>query len=128
MVSLLRTRCSNCGNLTFRTFAVFSQGQCVLCSLKLRHQSTERTVPANPIEWSDSSKRSRGFTEEAGQSYANEYYWCRKCGAPAVFTAEQQRETYEVSKKPIYQRRVLCDPCWKADGKPARRINPPPTP
>jgi hypothetical protein len=117
MSSLLRIECKNCSDPTFRVVAAFTHGNCVLCSLRLRHRSTEPQLPANPNEWSKSSKRSRGFSEAAGQSYTNEYYWCRKCGSPAVFTAETQRDTYEVQKKPVYQRRVLCDPCWKASGK-----------
>ena len=117
MTSFFRASCTNCGDATFRGFSAFSRGRCLLCALRWRHHASAPKVPANPLAWSASSQRSRSFSGEAGQSYTNEYYWCRRCGSAAVFTAEQQRDAYEVRKRSIHQRRVLCDPCWKVDGK-----------
>jgi len=115
MKSFFRSGCTNCGDPVFRGFSAFSRGRCLLCALRWRHRTSEPKVPVNPEAWSESSKRSRSFSGEPGQSYTNEYYWCRRCAAPAVFTAEQQRDACEVRKRSIHQRRVLCDPCWKAD-------------
>jgi len=89
----------------------------VLCALRWRHHASAPKVPANPHAWSASSQRSRSFRGEAVRSYTNEYYWCRRCNSATVFTAEQQRDAYEVRKRSIHQRRVLCDPCWTADGR-----------
>lgn len=46
-------------------------------------------------------------------SYMDEYYWCARCGAAAVFTALQQRHAYEVDKRYWLQRRKLCDGCHR---------------
>jgi len=40
-------------------------------------------------------------------------YSCWHCRASAVFTAEEQRYTYEVKKANINQQRLLCEQCWK---------------
>jgi hypothetical protein len=117
MKSLLVKRCKNCGDIGLRLLSSLNGGNCILCTLKIRHCSSQTKIPTNQSEWSEQSKRSRGFNAEASLSYANEYYWCRNCGAPAVFTAEQQRDMYEVKKKPIYQRRVICDKCWISNHK-----------
>ena len=38
---------------------------------------------------------------------------CWHCRAHAVFSAEDQKHTYEVTKASIDQRRILCNDCWK---------------
>jgi len=63
-------------------------------------------------EWSEESKRSYAFEYENGY-YENMNYQCIKCTRSCVFTAEEQKETYEVKKSYIWQRRTLCKRCFK---------------
>jgi hypothetical protein len=69
-----------------------------------------RTIPADPEQWSAQSKNSVAylFTRE----YSDISYKCWSCCAPSVFTAEDQKYTYEVKKASIDQQRVLCQTCW----------------
>jgi hypothetical protein len=69
------------------------------------------SVPADPSQWSESSQRSvaAGWTTE----YTSRRYTCWHCRADAVFTAADQKYTYEVKKAPIDQQRILCESCWK---------------
>lgn len=41
-------------------------------------------------------------------------YRCIHCRAECVFTAQDQKYTYEVKKAGINQRRHLCETCWRA--------------
>lgn len=70
-----------------------------------------RVVHADPSQWSAASQRSISF------HYTKEYrdipYVCRRCKREAMFTAEDQKYTYEVRKAPVDQRRVLCSECWR---------------
>jgi hypothetical protein len=68
-------------------------------------------VPADPSQWSAASQRSISFyyTKE----YRDAPYTCGQCKRETVFSAKDQKHTYEVSKAPIDQRRVLCTECWK---------------
>jgi hypothetical protein len=68
-------------------------------------------LPANPGQWSAKSQRSVSslFTSE----YQDREYKCWSCGQHSVFTAEDQKHTYEVQKVPIDQQRILCNECWK---------------
>ena len=77
-------------------------------------------VPSNPDAWSAQSKRSRGYEPGVTGHYYDEYYWCRKCGAPAVFSAAEQKYRYEVLQRHICQTRILCNPCWKKSNKNRR--------
>jgi hypothetical protein len=75
-------------------------------------QSTRQCVaPANPRLWSEKSQRS------VSASWTKEYrdipYQCWRCQAEAVFTAQDQKYTFEVLKAPIDQRRTLCEDCWR---------------
>lgn len=69
-----------------------------------------KSVPADPTQWSAQSQRSvsAAWTRE----YVPIHYTCRRCRTPAVFSAEDQRYTYEVKKASIDQQRLLCRPCW----------------
>lgn len=69
------------------------------------------SVPANPAEWSTASQRSvsAGWTTE----YTSYRYTCWRCRASAIFSAEDQRYTYEIKKAPIDQQRSLCESCWR---------------
>lgn len=68
-------------------------------------------LPADPSQWSESSQRSvaAGWTTE----YTARRCTCWHCRAEAVFTAADQRYTYEVKKAPIDQQRILCEGCWR---------------
>lgn len=68
-------------------------------------------VPADPGEWSKQSQRS--VSAEWTTEYRDKPYKCWHCGADAVFTAGDQKYTYEVRKAQIDQQRVLCQPCWR---------------
>jgi hypothetical protein len=69
-------------------------------------------VPANPDNWSDASKNC-GAYHYAPSAYADYTYKCQSCSQPAVFSAEEQRRTYEERKAYIWQRRTLCPSCFR---------------
>jgi hypothetical protein len=68
------------------------------------------TTPADPSLWSEKSKQSYAF------NYIREYkdipYKCWHCQADCLFTALDQKYTFEVKKASIDQRRTLCSQCW----------------
>ena len=68
-------------------------------------------VPADPTKWSEKSQGSpsASWTTE----YTDIHYQCWHCEAAAIFSAADQRYTYEDKKAPIDQKRVLCEPCWR---------------
>jgi len=76
---------------------------------------TLNVLPADPEKWSAKSKQSvvyqLGFA--GSKAYQDIEYTCWRCQAPSVFTAEQQREAFEVQEKYIDQRRILCADCWR---------------
>lgn len=79
------------------------------------------TVPASPRQWSEKSQRSisAAFTS----NYEDREYNCWSCRKPSVFTAADQKYTYEVRKAPIDQQRMLCNECWKASLKIAKELD-----
>lgn len=74
-------------------------------------KSTPTRVPADPSKWSEKSQRSvaADFTKD----YTDIVYDCWRCKEPAVFSAADQKHTFEVKKASIDQRRTLCGDCWK---------------
>jgi len=70
-----------------------------------------RTVLADPTKWSEESRRS--VAVEFIKKYEDIAYDCWRCRKPAVFSAEDQKYTFEIKKANINQRRVLCPECWK---------------
>jgi Probable zinc-ribbon domain len=68
------------------------------------------SIPADPTQWSERSKQSVafGFTHE----YEDILYKCWHCQADCVFTAQDQKYTFEVKRASIDQRRSLCAECW----------------
>jgi hypothetical protein len=68
-------------------------------------------VTADPSLWSEKSQRSvsASWTKE----YRDIEYQCWRCRTPAVFTAQDQKHTFEVKKAPIDQPRILCNDCWR---------------
>ena len=77
-------------------------------------------APADPSLWSEQSQRSVavGWTKE----YRDIPYKCWRCNADAVFTAQDQKYTFEVKKAPIDQRRLLCEDCWRESLAVAREL------
>ena len=69
-------------------------------------------VALDTSRWSQASRLSMAC-ELAGDHYRDRPSTCRNCGDGFVFTAQQQREAYEVRKAYIWQQRVLCAPCWR---------------
>lgn len=68
------------------------------------------SCPIDREQWSESSKRSYAFHYKS-TTYEDIAYKCIKCGTGAVFTADEQKFTYEVKKQYIWRRRVLCPQC-----------------
>lgn len=68
------------------------------------------SVPADPEQWSEQSKRSVAY--DFRKEYKDIAYNCVRCAAACVFTAQDQKYTFEVKKASIDQRRHLCAPCW----------------
>jgi hypothetical protein len=69
-------------------------------------------VPVNPDHWSESSKRSVTYLV-APAFYKDIQYQCKRCGKAAIFTATEQKLSYESKKSYIHQRRLLCPDCSK---------------
>jgi hypothetical protein len=68
-------------------------------------------IKVNKDNWSADSKRSSTFNDYP-VFYEGLSYSCCKCGCSAVFTAEEQKETFEVKKHYIDQKRDLCGNCY----------------
>lgn len=76
-----------------------------------REQGINRTVvAADPNQWSEQSKHSVAFHFK--REYVDESYKCWRCGTACIFTALDQKYTFEVKKASIDQRRKLCAVCW----------------
>jgi len=72
--------------------------------------SAPNSIAADPSKWSEQSKQSVAFHFK--RNYVDEPYDCRRCGAPCVFTAQDQKYTFEIKKASIDQRRRWCAACW----------------
>nr|WP_315478951.1 zinc-ribbon domain containing protein [uncultured Rhodoferax sp.] len=68
------------------------------------------TVAADPELWSD--KRKQSYSYHYIGDYLDIRYVCSKCRADSVFTAQDQKYTFETKKASIDQRRSLCGACW----------------
>lgn len=75
-------------------------------------QANRPFVPANPENWSEASKRSQVYYCNVVE-YQDIYYLCCHCQCMATFSAEAQRESFEVRKNYFWQRRKLCEECFK---------------
>ena len=69
------------------------------------------SVPVNAENWSESSKRSQIYDCHGG-AYKDKYYRCQRCQRLAVFSAEAQRQSFEVRKDYVWQGRTLCEECF----------------
>lgn len=61
-------------------------------------------IPVSPNALSEKSKRSWSTLKY----YEDQIYRCVECGKETVFSAEQQREWYEIKKRDIYLKPVRC--------------------
>lgn len=68
-------------------------------------------IPADPSQWSEKSQRSVAVDFTA--DYTDITYRCWHCQAESVFSAADQKYTYEVRKANINQQRLLCESCWR---------------
>jgi Probable zinc-ribbon domain len=68
-------------------------------------------VLANPSQWSEKDQGSVAF--HFTKEYTDIEYKCWRCKKSAVFSANDQKYTFEVKKAPIDQRRSLCQECWE---------------
>ena len=70
----------------------------------------KRAVKADPTKYSKQSLQSYGahLTKE----YTDIEYSCWRCKKPDVFSAEDQKHSFEVKKNYLWQRRSLCRECW----------------
>lgn len=71
-------------------------------------------VPMDATQWSEESKRSYlycGHSYSQSDRYGDIHYSCIRCASPAVFTAADQKRSFEVKKNYIWQRRDLCPAC-----------------
>jgi Probable zinc-ribbon domain len=76
----------------------------------MNHRKRE-PVAANPEAWSESSKRSDEYRNPPSE-YEDITYACWRCSEKAVFTAEAQKQAFEVRKVYVWQRRILCPSCF----------------
>lgn len=67
-------------------------------------------APADPEQWSEQSKQSVAF--HFTKTYEDIAYCCVRCKVACIFTAQDQKCTFEVKKAHIDQRRYLCASCW----------------
>ncbi len=76
----------------------------------MKQNDRPASVPADPEQWSEKSKQSisYSFTRE----YTDKSYKCWHCKVECLFTAQDQKYTYEERKASIDQQRLLCAACW----------------
>jgi Probable zinc-ribbon domain len=69
-------------------------------------------VPVDKDRWSEKSQGGLDYVF-APENYEDKPFACRACGQKAVFTAEQQKYTYEVKKAFTWEQHVLCAACFR---------------
>lgn len=69
-------------------------------------------VPCDPEQWSEDSKHSVAY-EFTPTPYRDKAYQCWRCLRQDVFTAAEQKHTFEVHKANVSQQRVLCRACHR---------------
>jgi Probable zinc-ribbon domain len=82
-----------------------------LSHMAKRSKSRKGAVKADPTQWSEKGRRS--VASEFTTEYRDISYFCWRCGQPDVFTAQDQKQTYEVQKRHPWQQRLLCQQCWR---------------
>lgn len=71
----------------------------------------DRRVAVNSLLWSERSKKSL-ISSDPPREYRDKLYTCDACATRSVFTADQQRDAFEIEKVYVLQQRGLCDVCW----------------
>lgn len=79
-------------------------------------------IPACPENWSEKSKQSVPYQGNFIKEYRDIQYSCWRCQKPSVFSAEDQKYTYEVKKAYIDQKRKFCSDCWQQSNAIAEAI------
>jgi Probable zinc-ribbon domain len=79
----------------------------------MKRPSRPTSVSSNRELWSEESKRSYSYQSSIAE-YKDYHYECMHCKQPSIFTAQDQKKTYEVRKAYIWQRRTLCSECFRA--------------
>jgi len=71
-------------------------------------------IPLNKEKYSEESKRSVGY-EYLESFYSDIEYDCLRCKKREIFSAKDQKYTFEVKKAYMWVQRVLCKVCWKEE-------------
>jgi hypothetical protein len=79
-------------------------------SAQKRGIRTNSAVKADPSQWSKQSRQS--YAVYGTKEYVDIQYFCWHCGKRDVFTADDQKYSFEVKKNYIWQQRILCQDCW----------------
>ncbi|WP_371868223.1 zinc-ribbon domain containing protein [Pseudoduganella rivuli] len=66
-------------------------------------------------KWSDASRRSSGHYDAQATEYEGIRCQCRKCTRSFVFSAEEQKTTYEVEKRFVWYLPKYCKECIDGD-------------
>ena len=80
-------------------------------SKQLNNKPELNKVEADSSLWSEESQRS--YAAHYTKIYKDKEYCCWRCQKKSVFTAADQKYTYEVRKAYFWQQRILCEECWK---------------
>ena len=107
-------KCQNCKAAIVQATASRTGGSCLPCFRKVPHYEKHASVLDDQEAWSEESRRSRSYSPGAEVSYYDAYYWCAKCAAACVFSAEQQKIEFEVKKRYIHTTRQYCELCHAA--------------
>ena len=78
-------------------------------------------IPADPTQWSEASQRT--LSAVYIKEYKDKHYQCWHCRTEAVFSAADQKYTYEIKKANIDQQRILCETCWRRSLEIARELS-----
>ena len=81
-----------------------------------------KSVPADPSQWSEQSKQTVSYLFDFVREYTDKPFDCWRCGAACVFSAEDQKYTFEVKKASIDQRRKFCAACWSESHRLKARL------
>jgi hypothetical protein len=73
---------------------------------------SRQPVRVEAERWSRSSKQSLRYLNPP-RTYKDIHYKCCCCNAPGSFTAEQQKEAFEIRQAYIWQRHILCESCFR---------------
>lgn len=68
-------------------------------------------VEMHKEKWSDSSQRSFAYAGWTMTHYEDFSYRCKKCSQISIFTAEEQKEEYEVKQRFFGLSKTLCAAC-----------------